>query len=706
MYMHITRVTALTLAMALASACGTPAFALDAIGDQELSEINGMDGQTIQITDPAAGIAASSVSWITAGRGTASQMALELSTVNLRRIDTTRPLLNVDVDVGALAGVPQMRVHADMARSRLDIGSIGLTNVSGSFGRYVIDAPATFTISNSRGLLDSTSAAWSGKTTINVGGVNPALWAPAVIGAADPGRFYWQQGSSQLSMGDYTFYFDMQNGRIGADSNGILVQSNAGSNVRFALSIDFRFDANNSSPFAIDASDRSLLYWGWRGNWTNFLFRVSGGNRIDGGKGLKGSVAFDYVNDFVWMVGEGGSSPVAIIEFGNWSKIPGNTYAFNIPLVRLDQLDVGQGTAGLCWGLGSITTTANGACSGTGAGPVGSAFPVQPIQARQAADGRALGLSVRDMTLAAYSTTVDIIDRTVTANKAAQRFNWALIYTFADLDADIIITPASTSDRLRLDLALTTQTLTTTTADRWTYGTNFMIGDTDPAVNQAIGLGGADVLMAVRNGTLGLTTGGIRFDTSQMRYEIRGMLAGGGLSTMTSVQQQIGYVDLNLESDRFVLNLFPSSTGANAALGFNGYLNIANTNFANFSRPIPATGNHTDDDGSFFSIAEPDLSKLGVDFRFADIRGSLEFLNGKVDLQGDSDSTLRLLIATDIKVGLSATVPCAFGVASCTAVQGSPLQVGRLEFGGKNLGTLIMPTGIVRTQITLKPQVP
>ncbi|MDO8267900.1 MAG: hypothetical protein Q7T32_08735 [Moraxellaceae bacterium] len=704
--MHKIKMKALALAILLSGGIAHPVLALDDITDGELADISGQDGLSLSFTDPPAGVQANTIQWQTTPTN-GLELGSAATPVNLKRIDTSRPLINAHLDAGSDGTTPWVSLNTDWANSRLDIGSIGLTGVSGSFGRYVIDAAGTFSVRNAGGILNVNSATWGAGTTINIGGVNPALWTPGTLGASTPGQIYWRQGTSELSMGDYTFFFDMTDGRIGVDNNGLLVQSKPGSKIKFALSLDFTYDATGTSPFAITGADKSMLYWGWRGHQTDFTLRLNGKGRVKDDNtgnlnGLGASLAFNYDPDFVWIIGEGGTNPFKI-EFGNWTLLPGNTLAYNLPSVTLDQLDVGQGVAGLCWGQNTISATANGTCTGSGTGSAASNFAAQPIKVRAAADAKALALGVRDMTLSAYSSTVDLIDRTSNAAKAPQRYNWALIYTFANLDADIIVTPVASSDRMRLDLALTTQTLETGDTNRWQKGTNFMIGDTDTGVNQGIGLIGADVLMAVRNGTLGQTASGIKFDSPQVRYQLRGMIAGGAIPAMP-VMQKMAYIDMNLEADRFVLTLGPAATGK--ALTYSGFINIINSNIADFSNPVPTAGNHIHDDGTYLSLSEPNFSKLGVDFRFADITGSVEVTDGKVDLQGESEGQFRLLISNNIKVGSTATHPCAFGVASCAAVVGTPLQVGRLEFGGKDLGALVMPSGIIRAQVTMMPQVP
>lgn len=718
-----------TLALAI-SCMASVAHAMTPMVDNDMSDVSGQSGLTLSFTEPAAGINVSSLAVLQADPtpGTvdeAGELGVRLlgptgGNAFFKRLDTSRPMLNTYLDVGtstvgSSTNVPTGSLVLDWARSRLLIDGVKMAGpTTGSFGKYAIDGSSILDVKAVRGL-NWSNADYGSSVMLGYNGVDPLAWAIGNMGNSTPGAIYWRYGtgSSEMTLGDFSFYFKMQDGRLGVSSTeGLRLESKPGTKVAFSLSIDFMFDAAGASPFATTTADRSLLYWGWRGNWTNFAFTAKSGGRVDGsGKGVNASVRFDYDPDFVWIIGDGRDGRAASttganagrLEFGNWTKIPGNTYAFNIPYIGMEAVTGAQGTYGLCWGLGSVSSSANGACTGMGAGAVASNLAAQKIAVRSSTDANAMALTVRDMRLAAYSTTVDVLDRTVTLNKAPVRYEWGLIYTFADLDADIFVSPR-TDNSLDVRLALTTQTLQTSVADRWTYGTNFMIADTETAASSyAIGLMGADVLMAMTDGRMTMNSSGIITDSTNLRYQIRGMLGGGKLPDMP-VPQSMAYIDLNLEADRYQLILAPAPSG-NSALLYSGFINLANlgTSIAN---PTPTAGNHMHDDGTYFSLAEPNMSKLDVDFRFANITGPLAIRNGKVDLQGDSDSTFRLLISNDIDVGTTAIVPCSFGVTCTPAAATAPLRVGSLEFGGKNLATIVMPSGTIRSQITLMPQVP
>lgn len=714
------------------------AHALTPMIDNDMSDVSAQSGITASYTESASGIGLSSMAILQANPNAATidevgEKGIRLigpsSGAFLKRLDTSRPMLNAMLDVGtanvgASTGVPIVALNFDWARSRILLDGIRMAgSPTASLGRYAVDGSSILDVKAVRGL-EWSNPDYGSSVMLGYNGVNPSQWAVGNMGNSTPGAIYWRYGAgnSELTLGDFSFYFKMQDGRLGVNaSEGVRLESKPGTKVAFSLSIDFMYDAAGASPFAVTTADRSLLYWGWRGNWSNFVFSAKTGGRIDGSsQGLNAAVRFDYDPDFVWIIGDGrdgraastSGENAARLEFGNWTKINNSEPAFNIPYIGLESVTGSQGTYGLCWGSAAVSVTANGACSGSGTGAVAASLATQKIAVRSAADPDAIAITVRDMRLNAYSTTVDVLDRTVNLSKPVVSYNWGLIYSFADLDADIFVSPRA-DNSLDVRLALTTQTLQrpspsnaplNTVQDRWTYGTNFMIADTEtPANSYAIGLMGADVLMAMTAGRMTMSPSGIVTDSTNMRYQIRGLLGGGKLPDMP-VPQAMTYVDLNLEADRYQLILGPAPSG-NSALVYSGFINLANLNTA-IANQVPGSGNHAHDDGTYFSLAEPNLSKLDVDFRFANITGPLAIRNGKVDLQGDSDSTFRLLISNDIDVGTTAIVPCTFGVACTPTAATNPLRVQALEFGGKNLATLVMPSGTIRSQITLMPQVP
>ncbi len=712
-------------------AIAASSYAMQSLPDDEMSSVTAQDGIVLSMTESAAGVSISSAAYLhndpnVALQNEAGELGLRNSNINIKRATgVTGPLFLATLDVGASSASSTdifLGLKAELARSQIQIGAVNLASVtsgvgSGSLGRYFIETPVNLDLAG-RTLFDSTTTNYGSSLALNFGKVNMANWAIGYQGATDPGKIFWRRGDNaagapEMLMNDFSFLFALDDGRFGFNNNSFVIESKPGSKVRFSLSLDILYDGNGTTPFAVGATDKPMLFWGWRGSWTDlYLEFLKAGGRVDGsGKGIYSNIKFNYDPDFVWAVGEGGDKP-GYLEFGNWTKLPGNTHAFDIPFFGIEALAGGataQGTGGLCWGRSTITATANGACSGTGEGPVASQLPVQPIKVRRNNDPHALAITFRDMHLAAYSSTVSVVDRTISGKAGAPvitPYNWALIYTLADLDAEIFISPYADSQSARLDLAVMSQTHATdaSPADRtrWNTGSNFMIGDTDTGFG--IGLMGADVLIALRNGRMGMTSAGIKTDAPLFRYQLRGMLGGGAIPAMT-IPQAMTYVDVNVEADRYVFTLGPGQGVNDSYLAYSGFVNLANLNETDFASPS-GTGNHAHDDGTYLSFAEPSFDKLGIDLRLADLRGSIGVGEGKVEMQGEGDlgtGKIQLLISNNLYIGRSSSVPCAWGV-SCSMAAGNPLVVNALEFGGKSLGSLAMPSGIVRSELRLLPQ--
>jgi hypothetical protein len=270
--------------------------------------------------------------------------------------------------------------------------------------------------------------------------------------------------------------------------------------------------------------------------------------------------------------------------------------------------------------------------------------------------------------------------------------NWALIYTFGDLDGNIYAYPQA-GGGLKMDFAVALQTFGATDQERWENGSHFMIGDTDK--NLAIGLVGADVLFAANDMAVSLKSGGLNLDSPQARFQLRGMLGGGDIPNM-DVPQGMAYVDFNLESDRFVFNLSPAPFGE-SYLGYSGFLSLTNLNVTNFSNEDG--GAHDGDDGTYISLAEPNLDRLAVDFRLANLTGDIQIQNGQLDLRTSTETDHgrpELRISHTLKLGQTATQP--------NGSAGDVLQVGRVEFGNRDLGSLVIPSGQINAALILKEQ--
>lgn len=270
------------------------------------------------------------------------------------------------------------------------------------------------------------------------------------------------------------------------------------------------------------------------------------------------------------------------------------------------------------------------------------------------------------------------------------------------------------------------------------------------------------------------------------RYQLRAFLGGGSLAGYRNgtqvcgggtncdpanydvvglpTPQFISYYNLNLEADKLQLVIEPPSGFVGAAmpdavtglstgnanyknqsyLGYHGYIHLANLNdstdpttksLSNTSGDAYAITLDTADStfaaqqakgfGSFLSLAEPHADALNVDFRLANVTGSIQIENGRLDLVSgaainntafsqpssanpyactgtacdgnvNSHRVPQLAISQDIKVGATATDPF-------TGAAGTPLQIGHTYFGEQDLGSIIIPSGTMHTYFALKP---
>jgi hypothetical protein len=158
------------------------------------------------------------------------------------------------------------------------------------------------------------------------------------------------------------------------------------------------------------------------------------------------------------------------------------------------------------------------------------------------------------------------------------------------------------------------------------------------------------------------------------------------------------YIDANLEFDNFVFNLLPDLLGDR--LYFAGKFSLADLSG---SLANSASGAHNHDDGSYISLAEPNFNKLNVDLRLANITGDIEIpkvlgQGGVIDLlsaASETDDKPKLRIQNNMLIGKSANDGT-----------GDPLMIGNVEFGGRTLGSVVMPSGHIHGSITLKQQTP
>lgn len=732
------------------------AAALEALSELELGAVQARDGVTLNLQVPETGITIEQIRWevdngevdsngqplqnhLIVGGSASDGDEFLIKPVNLDGSSASTPL-DIALKIDAFTnnqGRAGMAIDAAWSRMRVQADSLSVTNTGRSFGSIALDSAGQFALIGDGGLLNSNTD--QARLTVNVGNVNNANSDPSTWSLEDPARLFYRMGapgSTEIQMDNLGFLFDMHQGTVGIDSDGLLVESAPGSRTDLNLTFDVYGNVDNDAASAFQFNNQSIpmLHFGWRGGLEDFGLRLhpQGTWLKDNGaftQGLTASLGFNLADNFQFVIGEAqyettGSKEQSYLEFTQPISLP-TTLGQSRKDVEFNYLTIDtisanhQGVGGICFG-GVNTYGLSSSCSSS----PGDVVPKQLIELPASDTG--LAILTREWGLHAYSSKVIYRDGVNASNDIEE--GWAIIYTLGDVSSNWYLYPQAGdgatmgSPGLTMDLVLAIQTEGGADSngrpskERWESGTHLMIGDTDfqtsyhdplnpTADGLAIGLMGADLLVATNDMEIGLSSdSGLNLFSNEVRLQLRGMFGGGDVPRMEAPVFG-SYIDMNLEFDEFLFKLFPASQGN--AINFGGFLSLANLNnsFANQDG-----GDHGHDDGTYISFAEPNLNKLDVDVRLADITGDIEIpseviLNGgggRIDLLPTSETggNPQLKISTNLKVGLAATKPGS----PARSGGGQPLQVGRIEFGGKDLGSMIIPSAQIYTSLTLEPQ--
>ena len=549
-----------------------------------------------------------------------------------------------------------------------------------------------------------------------------------------PSRWFYRQGgagSPEWGLNNLEVDFAVADANLGIDSSGLMLDA---PRADIKLLADFTYDPDGSSPFAITTADRPTLTTGWTGGLDNFTARLAGGGAWTGGddnignrsEGLNLALRWNFANDFQWVLGETDDPSQAprlgtTILFDNWQSLDSTVSAFNFPNITVDPLAMGEAPDGLCW-LGLSNTS--------GCGDGGTLVDV-PLDS-----SGGLAVLIRDGHLGAYSSGVTVQDDVNgdgeylnngiagdPGNDEVWNKNWGLIYTLGDVDGNIYLYPGggnadshlagATLPGLRTDLILKVQSRSRDGGDmdndgdtseivgpslsdddaysQFTRGTHFMIADTD--TNLAVGFHSADLLLAANDLYISVLNSGLNLNTSEARIQFLGRFGGGPFPDLSSNPVKGLDINANLEFSQFDLSLNGSPACASPPcpvyLRYAGDFTLADLDSA---LAHTQSTDDTQDDGSFISISEP--GQADVDLRLARIQGDMAVRNGRLDLQsttdnGDADPA-KLLIQQELLFGATAG--------------GAALEIGRVEFGNRNLGTMVIPSGQLRTRVGLTCQ--
>lgn len=538
-------------------------------------------------------------------------------------------------------------------------------------------------------------------------------------------------GSTEIQLDNLGFLFDMHQGTVGVDADGLVVRSALGSRTDLNLTFDIFANVANTASTAFQLNEQSIpmLLFGWRGGIEDFdLHLLPQGTWLpDDGtftQGLTASLGLNLADNFQFVLGEAkyedtGDQKQSYLEFTQPISMPttlGQTRKdVEFGYLTLDTVSAGhQSIGGICFGGGNTYGSTPSGCTTS----TGGVLPTELLEIAPSDTG--LAIINREWGLHAYSSRVVYRDGVSAANNIDE--GWALIYTLGDISTNWYLYPQSGdgstlgSPGFSMDVVTAIQTEGGADANgrpdrsRWENGTHLMIGDTDfqtsyhdplnpTADGLAIGLMGADLLFAANDMGVGLSLAdGLNLSSNEVRLQLRGMFGGGDVPRMESPVYG-SYIDINLELDDFLFKIFPSSNGD--AINFGGFLSLAKLN------DIPGSEITGSADGTYISFAEPNLNKLDVDVRLADIVGDIEIPTnailagggGKIDLltaTEEADGKPKLRIATNMNIGALASKPGGGA--------GDPLEIRRIEFGGKDLGSMIVPAGKIYTSLTLEQQ--
>lgn len=552
--------------------------------------------------------------------------------------------------------------------------------------------------------------------------------------------------------------------------------------LHIALDFEYIFGRKNGAEeFQITPDARGLMHFGWLGSVKDAEIKWMpggvwqgetpgpygneldpyGANAVTSG-GIRLSSQWDYVSrdeaiavlgdperEFRWRLGETadvGSSDKSRINFelGDWvmwgtrtARKPAPHY---FPLIAIDVIGgAGQGPGGLCWGHGSKLSSA--ACGGaSGAqfmniqpGWIGNTYG----SIQHSGDAGAIALLVRDGQLQTYSRIVRLLERDASGNVTQREFNWGLIYSLANVDANIYLYPGGNDDSenygVIADLLVMSQTLDADDPSKqgfnWDHGTHLMIADTEAEmglgfISSSFVVAGNDTRIWVKNKEGNdYYSGGLDFFSPEARFNYRATFGGGLLpghplyDPLSTTQPQTvrgALIDLNLEG---LVNLRFSPSDPNEAnnpdgarnfLGYSGALRLGTnpgTGVIGGSTLRQCGGESC---GSYLSLAEP--NKPEVDFRLAQVSGDVAFTNGRVDIVGTGERSgspePKMVLANTIEIGTAAQATLQGILDTTNVAYGAPqqLRIDKVMLGDANLGRIIIPAARIHSSITLEPQ--
>lgn len=631
----IRSVFANTLMLAVPLVWVLPAYALQPMEDSELSGVQGRDG--ITVTFQTDGMTANSVRYRT-DVGTVREAGLELSNIDVSGVGVGglspggQTSISTSIDAYESGGSAGLAIDTTWTRTRTHIGALRHMSVPAeSAGQIAIDSEGSFFLRSANGLLDHSDATSAMRLQLN------------------NGNFFYRQGNNEFVWNNFNVDIGFDQGVVGVNNNALILRANR---MDWNILFDFGYRKDATTPFTlgtVGAPDEfiPMLRYGWQGGLTDVRVDVKGGGVWYGGdinnrsEGLNVSWQNNFATDFVWIIGNAGGNE-AQIQFGKWVNLPNAQFAWNAPNITLDFVNAGQEPPGFLY-----------------KGVLNKLTALEPATA----------IAIRDLAFLAYNTEVTIIDDP----DPVRSYDWGLIYTLGDLDLDLLMYPGSrtSTEGFRFDMLLGVQS-----PGDWNQNSHFLLADTAPGSNVAVGFLNTNFLINIRDASFELTggtDGGLRLHSlGGVSWELDAVFGGGELSDLS---QPVKFADISLllEASELDLRLLPPPVGQ-AYLGFEYNMRLVNT--------------------SFITIAEP--SRPDVRFTIGDISGDVGVSNGKIEVlsasaANNADGVPKLLFEQDLEFGLTAGT--------------QPVLIGDFSIGPRFIGAMAIPGGRWHGTLALKEQI-
>ncbi|MDF1637845.1 hypothetical protein [Alcanivorax jadensis] len=278
-------------------------MALQEMSDFSMSEVTGQDGLTVIMKSDNNGLSAESIGWTNDvdgfdadGNSTISaaeeayEAKLQIDAIKARSVDLTGATLGAGpvtitqtLDVGSDGAVPLMQYYLGVNRVRLEADSLSVPTSqsssagSRSFGSWALDASMGMTIRNN-GLFN---------TTYNKAYLKGEVGRNQHTDVLEYANLFYSQvpNSAYMTMHDFHAMWEMTEGTLGIDEDGIIWRTGYGGNwadappgrtlteadvIKLALDFEYLYKDpgahGESQDFVITDNDRGVMHFGWLGS--------------------------------------------------------------------------------------------------------------------------------------------------------------------------------------------------------------------------------------------------------------------------------------------------------------------------------------------------------------------------------------------------------------------------------------------------------